>query len=206
MVKTSVSLRTLPVHGRCRIDSLPKVAALPDPDHADARRRETLGLMLGFAGVVVFAATLPMTRFAVGDLGPGFLTAGRAAGAGVLALAVLLVLRRPVPRPGQLGRIALVALLLVAGFPGLTGLAMQTVPAAHGGVVTGLLPLATVLAAAMIGGERPAAAFWACAVAGSGLVLAFMLRQNAHSLARGDWLLVAAMGSAALGYALSGRL
>ena len=175
-------------------------------EHAAARRSESLGLLLGLAGVTIFAATLPMTRFAVGDLGPWFLAAGRAAGAGLLAAVVLAVLRRPVPRAGQMRRIALVALMLVGGFSALTGLAMQTVPAAHGGVVTGLLPLATVVVAALIGGERPSAAFWICAVAGTGLVVAFMLRQNAGSPSPGDWLLVAAMAAAALGYALSGRL
>ena len=54
------------------------------------RRRETLGLTLGLLGVVIFAMTLPMTRLAVGpasdpQLPPFFVTAGRAACAGLLA-------------------------------------------------------------------------------------------------------------------------
>ena len=170
------------------------------------QRRETLGLVLGFAGVAIFAATLPMTRLAVGDLGPWFLTAGRAAGAGLLALATLALLRRPRPARAQLWRISLVALLLVGGFPGLTGIAMQSVPAAHAGVVIDLLPLATALAAALIGGERPSPAFWICALLGAVLVLVFVLRQSAGGVAAGDWLLLAAVAAAALGYALSGQL
>ena len=42
-------------------------------------RRQSLGLLLALAGVLIFAGTLPATRLAVGDLEPWFLTAGRAA-------------------------------------------------------------------------------------------------------------------------------
>ena len=168
--------------------------------------RETLGLLFGLLGATIFAATLPMTRLAVGDLGPWFLTAGRAAGAGVLAAAVMALLRRPWPSRAHLGQIASAALLLVGGFPGFTGIAMQTVPAAHAGVVIGILPLATVLAAALVGGERPSRAFWACAMLGAGLVAGFVLRQGAGTLSSGDALLLGAVASAALGYAISGKL
>ena len=47
--------------------------------------RDRLGLLLGLAGVVIFGATLPITRLAVADLSPWFVTFGRAALAGVWA-------------------------------------------------------------------------------------------------------------------------
>ena len=52
------------------------------------------GMALGALGVLIFAMTLPMTRLAVGpawapQLPPGFVTAGRAAAAGLLSLAYL---------------------------------------------------------------------------------------------------------------------
>ena len=50
--------------------------------------RETIGLGLGFVGMTVFGGTLPFTRLAVEGLSPGFVTAGRAALAGILALVV----------------------------------------------------------------------------------------------------------------------
>ena len=68
---------------------------LPSP----ASPRILLGLGLGFVGVVIFGATLPMTRLAVAALDPWFVTFGRAAGAGLLAAAVLAVLRRRCLRP-----------------------------------------------------------------------------------------------------------
>ncbi len=40
-----------------------------------AWREEDVGLLLGLVGVVIFAATLPLTRLAVPALGAPFLTA-----------------------------------------------------------------------------------------------------------------------------------
>ncbi len=87
---------------------------------------------------------------------------------------------------------------------------MVSVPAAHGGVVLGVLPLATAVAAVIVNGERPSPAFWLLAVLGAGLVAVFALRDSPGGLhggfAAGDIWLAAAAASAALGYAISGRL
>ena len=170
------------------------------------RNNETLGLLLGLIGVAIFAATLPMTRLAVGDLGAWFLTAGRAAVAGLAATLVLAVLRRPLPARAMLGKLALAALCLVGGFPGFSGLAMQSVPAAHGAVVIGVLPLATAAASALLHGERPSPAFWICGLAGAALIVLFALRQGAGGLSGGDLLLFGAVISAAVGYTISADL
>lgn len=170
------------------------------------RNKETLGLLLGLVGVMIFAATLPMTRLAVGDLGAWFLTAGRAAVAGIAAMLVLKLLRRPLPARAIIGKLALAALCLVGGFPGFSGLAMQSVPAAHGAVVIGVLPLATAAASALLHGERPSAAFWICGVAGAALIVLFALRQGAGGLSGGDLLLFGAVLSAAVGYTISADL
>jgi len=169
------------------------------------QRRENLGMALGLIGVTIFAATLPMTRLGVPSLGPQFLASARAAIAGLIAIAYLAIRARPVPW-ALFPRLALAALCLVAGFPGLTSLAMQTLPAAHAGVVNGLLPLATVVAAAVLGGERPSAAFWACAVLGAALVGGFALHHGGAALQGGDALVLLAVVVAALGYAVAGRL
>lgn len=168
--------------------------------------RESLGLLLGFVGVCIFAGTLPFTHLAVEALSPLFVTAGRAALAGLLAAAMLLFLRKPWPTRGQLGTFALSALCLVGGFPGFTAMAMQSVPASHGGVVLGILPLATSAISALITGERPSPAFWAAAIAGAALVIGFTLHEGSGSLGRGDLFLLAAALSSALGYVLSGKL
>jgi drug/metabolite transporter (DMT)-like permease len=172
---------------------------------APLREQENLGLLLGFLGVVIFAATLPLTRLAVPSLGPEFLTAGRALIAGVLGASALLAARRPLPRR-QWPRLCLAALCLTVGFPGFSSFAMRTLPAAHGGVVIGVLPLATVVVAALIGRERPSLSFWACAALGALLVAGFALHRGGGALQWGDGLLLLAIASAALGYTLSGQL
>lgn len=168
--------------------------------------RETFGLLLGFVGVCIFAGTLPFTHIAVEHLSPLFVTTGRAALAGALALVTLLVLRRPWPTLRLAGTMALVALCLVAGFPGFTALAMKSVPASHGGVVLGILPLATSAISTLIAGERPSPTFWLAALAGAGLVIGFTLHEGGGSLGQGDLFLLAAAVTSALGYVISGKL
>ncbi len=170
------------------------------------RSRETLGLLVGFLGVVIFGATLPMTRIAVPWLDPVFLTAGRAAVAGVIAVVVLAVLRRPLPPREAWPRIAVASLLLVGGFPIFSGFAMLSVPASHGAVVIGVMPLATAVFGALILRERPSAAFWAAAVAGSAIIVVFSLRDGGGRVQAGDLLLVGAIASASIGYVLSADL
>lgn len=168
--------------------------------------RETLGLLLGFVGVVVFGGTLPFTRLAVEGLDPWFVTTGRAAGSGLIAAVVVLAFRRPIPDRATLGKLALVAVFLAGGFSAFTALAMRSVGASHGGIVLGILPLATAMVGAWLLGERPSRAFWLAALAGAALVVGFTLREGAGRFERGDLLLLGAVASAALGYALSGQL
>jgi len=169
--------------------------------------RILLGLGLGFVGVVIFGATLPMTRLAVTALDPWFVTFGRAAGAGLLAAVVLAALRRPLPARRDLPLYGVAMAGLIAGFPGFTALAMVTVPASHGGVVLGILPLATAIAAALVSGERPSLGFWLVGMVGAALVCIFALRQaGGFHLSAGDLFLVLAVVAAALGYTVSAML
>jgi drug/metabolite transporter (DMT)-like permease len=167
--------------------------------------RETLGLLLGCLGVCMFAGTLPFTHLAVEGLSPFFVTAGRAAIAGLLAAATLVALRRRPPK-GQIGTFVLIAGCLVIGFPGFTALAMQAVPASHGGIVLGILPLTTSVVSALLAGERPSIAFWLAAAAGAALVVGFTLVEGGGSLGPGDFYLLAAVAVTALGYVLSAKL
>lgn len=168
-------------------------------------RTEAIGLMLGFLGVVMFGATLPATKIALQGFSPWFITFGRAAIATAAAVITLLVTRRPFPRR-HVRSLLTIGLAITVGFPGLMALAMQTVPAAHGGVVLGILPLATAMFAALIGQERPSAAFWGWGSAGTALVIWFAIHDSGMRLATGDIYLFLACLCAALGYVVSGRL
>jgi drug/metabolite transporter (DMT)-like permease len=183
-----------------RLPAVPPAAALPPPA-SDATR----GLLLGALGVLIFAATLPMTRLAVGDasapqLPPAFVTAGRAAVAGVLSVAWLLMLRAPFPARRHWRALFISALGTVVGFPLFLALALRRVDSMHAAVVTGVLPLATAAVAALAFRQRASAGFWACAVLGCALVLAFAAWQGSGALSAADGLLLLAVLCGAIGY------
>ena len=168
--------------------------------------RETLGYLLGFLGVLIFSVTLPATRHAVEWMDPLFIGLGRTTLASLLAGAMLLAFRQPLPRGRQWGELAAISLGVVIGFPFLSAWALQTVDSSHGGVVLGVLPLATAVAGAVFAGERPSVTFWVFAVLGSALVVLFSMMEGAGALAWADLALLGAVAAAALGYALGARL
>jgi drug/metabolite transporter (DMT)-like permease len=168
--------------------------------------RERMGLLLGFVGMAIFGGTLPATRIAVSVIDPVAVTAMRTAIAGLCSLVLVIVLRRTFP-PRQLWRqLAIASLCVVILFPFLMALAVQTVDAAHGGVVLGALPIATALVAVLITHERPRPLFWIASLAGAAIVVVFALRQGGGALTAGDLLLFGAVAASATGYAFSGKL
>ena len=172
---------------------------------------ERRGLWLGLLGVMIFAMTLPMTRLAVGpaeapQLPPLFVTAGRAALAGLLSVAYLLLVRAPRLPRRHAGSLAVCAAGTVLGFPLFLGLALRQVDAMHAAVVTGVLPLVTAIVAALAFRQRPSRGFWVCAVAGCALVLGFAALQGQGRLSPADGLLLLAVLSAALGYVAGARM
>ena len=171
-----------------------------------ALSRERLGLLLGFVGMAIFGGTLPATRIAVSAIDPLAMTALRTAIAGLCSLALLIVLRRPLPPRALWPQLAIAMLCVSILFPFLMALGVQSVDASHGGVVLGILPIATALVAVLITHERPRPMFWIASIAGAALVIAFALRQGGGTFSAGDLFLFAAVAVSAVGYAFSGRL
>jgi drug/metabolite transporter (DMT)-like permease len=174
------------------------------PARAAARRRT--GFVFGFIGVAAFSLTLPATRAAVVGLDPVFVGLGRAVVAAVLAAIVLIATRTPFPERAALPRLAIVAGGVVVGFPLFSAWAMRHVPAAHGAVIIGLLPLATAVAGTRLAHERPTPRFWSSAIFGSAVVVGFALWQGGGAPHPADLLLLLAVAAAAIGYAEGGRL
>ena len=172
---------------------------------------QALGWWLGALGVLIFAMTIPMTRLASGPLAAPqlpavFVAIGRAALAGLLAAGWLLATRAPWPRPAQWWQLGLTALGVVFGFPLFLGLAVQRVDAAHAAVVSGLLPIATAAIGAVLLRQRPSAGFWACAGAGTALVLGFAAWQGGARLQAADGLLLLAVAWGGFGYVKGAQL
>ena len=191
------------------------------------------GLWLVLLGVIIFAVTLPMTKLAVGtlaqpQLSPWFITFGRAAVAGLLSILYLTWQYKSskdvnsttkktnqrvwkLPSASEWGLLAFTACGVVVGFPLFLSLALQYVPSTHGAVVTGLMPLATAVIAAIWYKQRPSTGFWLFAVLGTVLVLSFMLLRSADaggqfSMHLADIFLLLAMISGSLGYIGGARL
>jgi drug/metabolite transporter (DMT)-like permease len=167
---------------------------------------ETKGMLLGFVGVLLFSLTLPFTRIAVAELDPYFVTFGRSSLGGICALLLLVFTKSKPPTLDQFKRLFVTALGVVYGFPLFVSLAMTTLPSAHGGIVLGVLPLATAVAGAIRFHERPSFAFWMSAVLGSALVIFYAFFNGSGGLVREDLLLFLAIVSAAVGYSEGGKL
>jgi drug/metabolite transporter (DMT)-like permease len=162
-----------------------------------------LGYGLGLLGVIIFGSTLPVTKLALLDFSPAFITFARGAVAQIAAIALLLALGRKFPKAHWMAILA-GGMATVFGFPLLMAIALKTVPSAHGGVVLGVLPLLTAVFATILAGERPPKLFWLCAIIGAVLVIVFSLRDSAMHIEAGDlWLLAAAL-SASFGYVIFG--
>lgn len=166
----------------------------------------TAGWLNGFLGVAIFSGSLPATRIAVHALAPLFVTTARATIAGLVGLALLLLLRQRWPARTQLGPLGVVALGCVIGFPLLTAFALQSITSARAIVFIGLLPLSTALFGVLRGGERPRPGFWLFSLAGAAAVALFALDQAGGNYGLGDGLMVAAVLVCGLGYAEGARL
>ncbi len=164
------------------------------------------GLVLGGLGVLAFSFSYPATRLAVVDLDPLFVSFGRAAVAGLLAVVYLVAVRAPRPTPVQWRSLFIVAAFVVVAFPTLTGIALQAKTSAHVAVITALMPAATAVAAVLRAGERPSRTFWLAAAAGAVAVTLFAFSQGAGGLDADDLLLLVAVVIIGIGYAEGGAL
>lgn len=174
------------------------------------------GLLLGVAAMAMFGLTLPMTQLATGTAGaplltPVFITCARAVVAAVLSALWLLQARAPWPTGAQWRLLAVAAAGNALAYPLSLAWALRTETSQHAAVVTALAPLATSAVAALVWRQRVGRGFWACAVAGCALVVAFSLwraQQAGHGwrpAAADLWLALGVLG-ASVGYVAGARV
>ncbi|ADU50675.1 protein of unknown function DUF6 transmembrane [Thermaerobacter marianensis DSM 12885] len=165
------------------------------------------------AGAALAAALVAACAgFARGARGPGRADAPAGSGPRAAPEAAVTEGTAAAPGPGWLPpredwpSVLLVAAGTVTAFPWLSTLALAQVPASHGAVLLGLLPLLTSGYATWRAGERPSARFWWAALTGSAVVVGFALHMGAGRLQHGDLWLLAAIVAAAAGHGEGGRL
>ncbi|MFI8827166.1 DMT family transporter [Streptomyces sp. NPDC053431] len=198
---STIAVTTSPDAGTVGADTAPAA-----PDAASRRTPVSGGTLLAALGVISFSLTFPSTVWGLESFGPWSLVAVRSVLAALIAGAFLLAGRVPLPERRHWAGLAVVAGGVVVGFPLLTTLALQTSTTSHAAVVVGLLPLTTATFAAIRTGRRPSRMFWAAAVAGAVVVLAFTLQQSGGALSTGDLYLFGALLVCAAGYTEGGRL
>lgn len=170
------------------------------------KRKERLGLVWGFIGVLCFSLTLPSTRIAVEYFGPTVAGLGRTVLASILVAVVLLIRKEKLPSAKQFKGLIIVAFGAVLGFPLLTSWAMESLPVSHGAVELALLPLATAGFAMIRAGEIPSFKFWIASIAGAASVIAYAIHLGFGQLQYADIALLAAVIILSLSYAEGGRL
>ena len=168
--------------------------------------RESKGMLIGFIGILIFSLTLPVTKIAVLSFNPYFIAFGRAALAGMFAVAYLVLKKETTPTKVDFVKFVIIALGIVFGFPILTTLAMTHGSSSHGAVILGMMPLATTVIGVLRFKERPSLGFWLVSLLGAGLVVLYALLKSSGSFTYIDGLLVLGGISACIGYVEGGEL
>ncbi|MER0444650.1 DMT family transporter [Streptomyces sp. Edi4] len=164
------------------------------------------GTLFAALGVLSFSLTFPSTAWALESFGPWSMVSLRLLVAALLAGVFLWRGRVPFPDRAHWAGFAVVIGGVMIGFPVLTTLALGTATTSHAAVVVGLLPLTTAVFAAVRTRRRPSRAFWAAALAGAAVVVAFTVQQSGGALTRADLYLFGALLLCAAGYTEGGRL
>ncbi|CAM3697808.1 DMT family transporter [Polynucleobacter brandtiae] len=167
---------------------------------------ESKGMLIGFIGILIFSLTLPVSKIAVLSFDPYFIAFGRAALAGLVALAYLLFKEEAMPSKVDLVKCGVIALGVVFGFPIFTTVAMTQGSSSHGAVILGMMPLATTVIGVIRFKERPSLGFWLVSLLGAAIVMTYAVIKNAGGFTRVDILLVLGGISACIGYVEGGEL
>ncbi len=175
-------------------------------DNVIVAERETDGLTWGALAVLVFSFSMVGTRAAAPELGGVFVGLGRGLVAAVLATGAIWTWRLPLPARRHWPGLVVVAAGSVIGFPLLSAIAMEHVPASHGIVFTALMPGATAIAAVVRAGERPSRGFWGWSFVAAALVAGFAATRGGGRPEPADALLLGGMIVSAIAYAEGGRL
>lgn len=183
--------------------SSPPVATIPSSQLAK-------GMAWGALGVLMFSGGIPATRIAVAELPVMFVGSGRALVAAVLSLLLLLLLRQKIPHKQHWPALAVVAFGAVFAYPIFSAIAMRTIDASHGTLISSIMPLFTAIFGAWLSRQWPRIGFWLCALIGTAAVMLYAASSAAGelswALSTGDLWLVLACFCCGLSYAQGGLL
>ena len=176
---------------------------------------ESKGFIYGFVGILIFSLTPVATKIALGpsnnELSAEFITFGRSAVAGFLALLYLLFFKKKMPQKSDLINFSIIALCLTIGFPLSLSYGLIYSTSIHAGVILAFLPLATAIFASFYFKQRASIGFWLCALVGSIIIIIYILIHNQNvnanfKISHYDILFCIAVIAAAIGYNFGAKL
>ena len=176
---------------------------------------ENKGFIYGFVGILIFSLTPVATKIALGssnnELSAEFITFGRSAVAGFLALLYLLFFKKKFPEKSDLMNFSIIALCLTIGFPLSLSYGLIYSTSIHAGVILAFLPLATAIFASFYFKQRASNGFWLCALVGSIIIIIYILIHNQNvnanfKISHYDILFCIAVIAAAIGYNFGAKL
>ena len=162
--------------------------------------------ILAAAAVLIFSGTMPATRIAVQDINPWIVSMGRTIAAGCVCAAILIFQRKKMIEARYLPALLRVSFGALIGFPLLSSLGLQHVPATHGSAIVGFVPAATTTFASLRSRQWPGWRVALGSVLGALSVAAFALHSGGGRLQTADIYLLLSIVSAAFGYVEGGRL
>ncbi|NCW71258.1 MAG: DMT family transporter [Proteobacteria bacterium] len=146
---------------------------------------ENKGFIFGFVGIIIFSITPVATKIALGynnsQLSAEFITFGRSALAGNLALLYLFFFRKKIPKLKYLFNFSIIAFCLSVVFPLTLSFGLIYSTSIHAGVILAFLPLATAIFASFYFKQKASKSFWLCAFFGSIIVVIYILLHNENS-------------------------
>ena len=156
---------------------------------------------MGLIAVTLFGFTLPMTHLAVTELDPVIVGLGRALLASFVAALILWINKDAGLKPNEVVPLLIVALCISIPFPLLTACAMRTLPASHGAIVIGLLPVSTSIWIGLMKHEKPSVFFWLASILGAVTVVGISIIKSGGVIQSADLLLLLTVVCGGLGYA-----
>ena len=176
---------------------------------------ENKGFIFGFVGIITFSITPSATTIALGyhnsQLSAEFITFGRSALAGNLALLYLIFFRKKIPKLKYLFNFSIIALCLSLIFPLALSFGLIYSTSIHSAVILAFLPLATAIFASFYFKQRASKSFWLCAILGGIITVIYILVHNENlnnifKISHYDILFFIAVIAAAVGYNFGTKL
>ena len=157
------------------------------------KSRLAIGYVFATLGMIAFSFTFIGVRLGFESFSPVMMSFGRILPVAAFAiLALKLSGAKILPARQDLPKVIGVAIGVVVGFPALTTLALQHIPAAESGVIIALAPIASAVLGVIYGHKHPGRLFWIASILGTvaALVFAFTRGGSLSDSANTIWYLI----------------